>query len=100
MSDLQQRLRDAIAASVDGAEPSFDLMSAVRRRHRQRLRRLAAAGAAAVMVVAVRARSLLHATPTPGIRRREPPRPNPVSSISPLRSSRAAGGCSLPMREL
>ena len=52
MSDLQQRLRDAIAASVDGAEPSFDLMSAVRRRHRQRLRRLAAAGAAAVVVVA------------------------------------------------
>src|SRR6266852_6031298 len=52
MNDLQQRLRDAIAASVDGAEPSCDLMSAVRRRHRQRLRRLAAAGAAAVMVAA------------------------------------------------
>ena len=51
MHDLQERLRDAIAASVDGAEPSFDLMTAVRRRHRQRLRRLAAAGAAAVMVV-------------------------------------------------
>lgn len=51
MNDLQDRLRDAIAASVDGAEPSFDLMTAVRRRHRQRLRRLAAAGAAAVMVV-------------------------------------------------
>ena len=51
MSDLQERLRDAIAASVDGAEPSFDLMTAVRRRHRQWLRRLAAAGAAAAMVV-------------------------------------------------
>lgn len=51
MSDLQQRLRDAITASVDGAEPSFDPMTAVRRRHRQRLRRLVAAGAAAVMVV-------------------------------------------------
>jgi hypothetical protein len=51
MTDLQERLRDAIAASVDGAEPSFDLMTAVRRRHRQRLRRRAAAGAAAVMVV-------------------------------------------------
>ena len=51
MSDLQERLRDAMAASVDGAEPSFDPMTAVRRRHRQRLRRLAAAGAAAIISV-------------------------------------------------
>ncbi len=51
MTDLQERLRDAIAASVDGAAPSFDVMTAVRRRHRQRLRRLAVAGPAAVMVV-------------------------------------------------
>jgi hypothetical protein len=51
MTDLQQRLRDAIAASVDGAAPSFDVMTAVRRRHRQRLLRLAVAGPAAVLVV-------------------------------------------------
>jgi hypothetical protein len=51
MHDLQERLRDAIAASVDGAEPSFDLMTAVRRRHRQRLRRLAVAGPLAVVIV-------------------------------------------------
>src|SRR5258708_18507713 len=51
MHDLQERLRDAIAASVDGAEPSFDLMTAVRRRHRQRLRRLAIAGPLAVVIV-------------------------------------------------
>src|SRR5215472_13552106 len=51
MHDLQERLRDAIAASVEGAEPSFDLMTAVRRRHRQRLRRLAVAGRLAVAVV-------------------------------------------------
>jgi hypothetical protein len=49
--ELQDRLRDAIAASVDGAEPSFDLMTAVRRRHRQRLRRLAVAGPLAVVIV-------------------------------------------------
>lgn len=51
MHDLQERLRDALAASVDGAEPSFDLMTAVRRRHRQRLRRLAVAGPLAVVIV-------------------------------------------------
>jgi hypothetical protein len=55
MNDIQERLRDAITATVDGAEPSFDVMTAVRRRHRWRLRRLAAAGAAAVAVVATTA---------------------------------------------
>src|SRR5437899_1160155 len=51
MSDLQERLRDAITASVDGAQPSFAVITAIRRRHRRRLRRLAAASAAVVMVV-------------------------------------------------
>jgi len=51
MNDLQERLRDAIAASVQGAAPSFDPMTAVRRRHRQRLRRLAVAGPVAVIVI-------------------------------------------------
>lgn len=56
MSDLQEQIRDAISASVEGREPAFDVMRAVRRRHRRRLRRLAAAGtAAAVMVVAATA---------------------------------------------
>lgn len=53
MSDLQERLRDAITASVAGAEPSFDVMAAVRCRHRRQLRRrAAAAGAAAAVLVA------------------------------------------------
>jgi hypothetical protein len=52
MTDLHEQLRDAIAASVDGAAPSFDVMTAVRRRHRQRMRRLTLAAPAAVMAVA------------------------------------------------
>jgi hypothetical protein len=51
MSDLEQRLRDAIDAYVDGAQPSFDVIDAVRRRHRRRLVRATAAGGAAVMAV-------------------------------------------------
>lgn len=53
MDDLQERLRDAITASVDGAQPSSDVMTAVRRRHRRWLRRSSAAAAAVVAVVAV-----------------------------------------------
>jgi hypothetical protein len=65
MNDIQERLRDAITAAVNGAEPSFDVMTAVRRRHRRRLRRLAAVGAAAVAVVATTAAFLAarHALP-------------------------------------
>jgi len=51
MNDLRERLRDAIAASVEGATPSFDPMTALRRRHRQRLLRLAIAAPVAAMVV-------------------------------------------------
>jgi len=51
MSNLRERLRDAITASVEGAQPSFDVITAVRRRHRRRLRRVTAASAAAIMVV-------------------------------------------------
>jgi ABC-type phosphate transport system substrate-binding protein len=53
MNDLPGRLRDAIAASVDGAEPPIDLMTVIRRRHRRRVRRLALAGPVAVMVATV-----------------------------------------------
>jgi hypothetical protein len=66
MHDLQDRLRDAIAASVDGAEPSFDLMTAVRRRHRQRLGRLAVAGPLAVVIVIVATVLLAARHPQPG----------------------------------
>lgn len=59
MTDLHQRLRDAITASVEGQEPTFDVMTAVRRRHRQRLRRRAAAGAAAAIVAVVAAATFL-----------------------------------------
>jgi len=88
MNDLQERLRDAIAASVDGAEPSFDLMTAVRRRHRQRLRRLAAAGAAAVMVVTATTALLAarHAQPghqVPGTATTKPGTPDLPAPIFP-----------------
>jgi hypothetical protein len=52
VSDLQERLRDAITMSVDGAEPSFDPMTAVRRRHRRQLRRRAAVTGVAAVVAA------------------------------------------------
>jgi hypothetical protein len=52
MSNLQEQLRDAITASVDGAEPSFDVMAAVRRRRRRQLRRRAAVTGVAVVVAA------------------------------------------------
>ena len=53
MTDLQDRLRDAITASVDGAEPSFDPMTALlRRRHRHQLLRAAAAGLGLVVAAA------------------------------------------------
>lgn len=55
MNEIQEQLRDAIAAAVNGAEPSFDVMTAVRRRYRRRLRRLATAGAGVVAVVAMTA---------------------------------------------
>src|SRR6266581_2898964 len=88
MNDLQDRLRDAIAASVDGAEPSFDLMIAVRWRHRQRLRRLAAAGAAAVMVVTATTALLAarHAQPghqVPGTATAKPGTPDLPAPIFP-----------------
>jgi hypothetical protein len=51
MSDLEERLRNAIDSSVEGAEPSFDVIDAVRRRHRRRLIRVIATSAATVMAV-------------------------------------------------
>ena len=51
VSDLGERLRDAITASVEGAQPSFDVIDAVRRRHRRRLIWVAAASGVAVTAV-------------------------------------------------
>ena len=51
MSDLEERLREAISASVAGAQPSFNVIDAVRRRHRRRLTRVAAASGVTVMAV-------------------------------------------------
>lgn len=65
MADLQERLRDAISASVDGAEPSFDVMAAVHRRHRQRLRRLALTAPVAVIVIIATAVFLAARYPQP-----------------------------------
>jgi hypothetical protein len=88
MSDLQQRLRDAIAASVDGAEPSFDPMTAVRRRHRQRQRRLAAAGAAALIAVTaatavLAGRHAHHGQPVPGAATTTPGTQHPPAAAFP-----------------
>jgi len=66
MTDLQDRLRDAIAASVDGEEPSFDLMAAVRRRYRRRLRRLAVAGPVSLVVVIAATVFVAVSHPPPG----------------------------------
>lgn len=55
MSDLQERLRDAITASVADAEPSFDVLAGVRRRHRRQLRRRAAVTGVAVLIAAASA---------------------------------------------
>jgi len=53
MADLhEQWIRDAISASVEKARPSFDVMVAVRRRHRGHLLRAAVAGTAAVCAIA------------------------------------------------
>ncbi len=64
MSDLEERLRDAIDASVADAEPKFDVMAAVRLRHRWRL--LRATAASAVMVAAAVAAAVLLAAPRIG----------------------------------
>jgi len=53
MSDLEERLRKAIDDSVADIEPDFDVMEAVRRRHRRRVRRFAAVCAASVAVILV-----------------------------------------------
>ncbi len=58
MSDLEERLRDAIDASLADAEPKFDVMAAVRRRHRWRLMR-ATAASAVIVAAAVAAAVLL-----------------------------------------
>jgi hypothetical protein len=50
MSDLEERLRDAIDASLADAGPKFDVMAAVRNRHRWRLIR---AMATSVVIVAL-----------------------------------------------
>ncbi len=53
MSDLEERLREAISASVAGAEPKFDVMDAVRRRHRRHLLRVTGASVIAAVTVVV-----------------------------------------------
>ena len=70
MSDLQERLREAITASVEGAQPSFDVMASVRRRHHRWLRRRTAAGAAAI-TIGIAAAALVAAQPA-GTARQHP----------------------------
>src|SRR5262249_27806532 len=65
MSDLEERLRDAIDASLADAEPKFDVMAAVRLRHRWRLL-LQATAASAVIVAAAVAAAVLLAAPRIG----------------------------------
>jgi hypothetical protein len=49
VTDLRVRLRDAITAAVEEAEPPVDLIASLRRRHRRRLRRLTAVSTAAII---------------------------------------------------
>ncbi len=86
MSDLEERLREAISASVAGAEPTFDVMSAVRRRHRRWLFRVTAAMAAAVTAATAAAvllgaphGKLGHAAPAASATK-----PNAANHASPL----------------
>jgi hypothetical protein len=55
MSDLEERLRHAMKASVAGAQPNFNVIEAVRRRHRRHQRRVIGATGASVIgaIVAV-----------------------------------------------
>jgi hypothetical protein len=86
MNDLEQRLRDAITASVEGAEPSFAVIEAVRRRHHRRLIRVAAAGGAAVAAIIATALFLgaLHGRPAHPPPAAKTTNPNPVKQSAPL----------------
>jgi hypothetical protein len=54
MDDLEERLRHVIKASVADAQPSFDVMDAVRRRHRRHLRRvIGVTGGSVIAAIAV-----------------------------------------------
>ncbi len=87
MSDLQERLKDAITASVDGAQPSPDLMAAVRRRHRRWLLRVSAAAAAAAVAVTGAAvfAGAQQSAPAhrPAARSTKPPTPKPGQPVFP-----------------
>ncbi len=86
MNDLEQRLRDAITASVEGAEPSFAVIDAVRRRHHRRLIRVAAAGGAAVAAIIATALFLgaQHGRPAHPPPAAKTTNPNPVKQSAPL----------------
>ena len=55
MDDLGERLREAISSSVAGAEPGFNVMDSVRRRHRRWLIRATGAGVVTLVAVLVAA---------------------------------------------
>jgi len=63
MSDLEQRLRDALEASLADAGPKFDVLAAGRRRHHWRLLR---ATAGAVIVAGIVAAAVLLGGPRIG----------------------------------
>jgi hypothetical protein len=81
MTDIDERLRAAIAASVEDAFPSRDLITAVRERHRKRRLREMAMSLAAVMAVVAAAVFF-------GLRisQAAPPRP-PAASATPAGNS-------------
>lgn len=58
MTDIESRLADALRASVADATPGFDVVAAVRRRHRRQLIRVATASAAAVAALGTAAAAL------------------------------------------
>jgi hypothetical protein len=52
MTDIESRLKEALKVSVADAAPGFDVMAAVRRRHRRQLIRAAIAGAVGIAALA------------------------------------------------
>lgn len=89
MTDLQEeRLRDAIAAAVEDAQPTFDVMAAVRSRHRRYRLRVAASCAGAVCALVFLLTAGIHV----GLRPVHPPSAGPSKHVKTNARSRSFPG--------
>ncbi|HEY5987507.1 MAG TPA: hypothetical protein VIV12_14205, partial [Streptosporangiaceae bacterium] len=80
MSDLEERLRQVFEASVDGAQPNFNVMDAVRRRHRRHVIRVT--GGSLIAAIAVAAIAVFVGVP-------QGARPHSSPATTPTKSSTA-----------